>query len=157
MTVDGMDTPETMAAAFVELVAQLLDEGHPVRFTARGGSMRPFIRDGDVVTVRCYDGKSPRRGDVAAYLTEQKQVRLHRVVGGGARCGWLVRGDAHWCAAERVRSGEVLGRVHTVVRDGKHCRAWCCRGLGVMWQGAVQWWWPVMWRLMRLRRGTRES
>jgi ribosomal-protein-alanine N-acetyltransferase len=49
-----------------ELLTAVVSRGAAFRFTARGASMRPFILDGDVLTVSPVHGSGPRVGDVVA-------------------------------------------------------------------------------------------
>ena len=49
-------------AALQEFLAAVLERTVPFRFTARGYSMHPFIRDADVITVSPLGGRAPRVG-----------------------------------------------------------------------------------------------
>lgn len=103
----------------------VLDRDVPFRFTARGSSMFPFIRDGDVITLgpvrplHPASGRVARVGDVVAFRhPETDRLAIHRVV--GRRSGaLLVRGDN--CAAPDglVALEAVIGRVLRVEREGR--------------------------------------
>ncbi len=153
---------DSAAVDFPVLAASLLGEGRTVRFTARGRSMRPFIRDGDEVTVAPMDaGGEPRRGDIVLYRASGGRVALHRALrryGNGGRSGWLCRGDGMIGPEERVPAGALLGRAVAVTRAGRDLpvcgaarrrlgRAWA-RWQGVRWFGV---------RLVRLLRGRDRS
>ena len=106
----------------LELVAVLLARGRSVAVRARGGSMRPALRDGDVITLGPLD-RAPRRGEVVAarrgsLLIIHRVVRVIRVIAQGPG-GVALRGDA--CAAgDGVFSlGELLGRAISVRRGGE--------------------------------------
>ena len=91
----------------LELVAELLARGRSVAVRARGGSMRPALCDGDVITLGPL-ARAPRRGEVVAARRGSLLV-IHRVmalVPGGV----LLRGDA--CAAGDgvFTNGELIGR-----------------------------------------------
>lgn len=99
-----------------DLLAELLARGASARFVARGGSMSPWIRDGDVVTV---EPGAARRGDVAAFRHSRAdgRLRVHRLVRRDAD-GWLAQGDRLARADGVVPDGEILGVVRQVERDG---------------------------------------
>jgi hypothetical protein len=91
----------------LDLFAELLGRGLPVTIRARGGSMRPALRDGDVLTVAPLRGPllvgevvAARRGGLLALH------RVREVQGGRVR----LCGDA--CAQDDgfFEPAEVLGR-----------------------------------------------
>jgi hypothetical protein len=107
-------------AALVELMRAVLAKGASFRFRAKGWSMAPFIRDGDVICVSPLAASGPMIGDVVAFFTpEMQRLVVHRVV--------LRRGDACVSRGDNVPgmtdgtiSGKhILGRVTRVTRDGR--------------------------------------
>ncbi len=106
--------------ALLELMRAVLARGLPFRFCARGWSMTPFIRDGDVLTVSPLQ-QSPGLGEVVAFVRPGiEKLVVHRVV---ARHGAasLVQGDAESEYADRlVLRGNLLGRVIRVERNGRN-------------------------------------
>lgn len=96
-----------------ELAGELLRGGAPVRIKARGGSMLPFIRDGDVVLVNPAGNSEIRLGDVICYETSPGTLFLHRVV---RRRGerFVTKGDA-LAFTDVVFPGQVLGKAVAVV------------------------------------------
>jgi len=110
---------------FAELSAELLRRGNKVRFRARGRSMAPLIRDGDVLTVEPAGPETLRVGDVALHRIGGEQVVAHRVLARRAERGEVLlttRGDALSGPHDRVCAEEVLGRVVEVERDGRVLR-----------------------------------
>lgn len=105
--------------ALAELLRAVLDKGMPFRFRAKGFSMSPFVKDGDVITVSPLSGASPRLGDVVPCIgPETGKLFVHRVVGKrGDFC--IIRGDNTPEADGLVSKANVLGRVTRVERDGK--------------------------------------
>jgi len=112
-----MTPPRTLhvdGEAMARLVADLLAAGSCVRLVARGGSMSPWIRDGDVLTIAPTPGSSrgrPRPGDVVAFRHPgSDRLVIHRLVsrGGG---GWIARGDRCPAPDGFVANGDVLGVV----------------------------------------------
>jgi len=128
----------TDPAAFAELSAKVLTEGHALRFRAHGNSMFPFIRDGDTLTVGPAPDAAVRTGDVVFYRGAHDTLTAHRVL----RRMWLhgegvfaTRGDAHAGPCEEVRASQVLGRVVCVERSHRVVRAdrWAWRWAGLIW------------------------
>ena len=100
------------------LMRAVLEKGKAFRFEARGASMHPVIRDGDIVTVRPLAGGT-RTGDVVAFVhPETGGVRLHRVVGAG-ETGYLLKGDNALCGDGAVARDALLGRVARIEREGR--------------------------------------
>jgi signal peptidase I len=109
-------------SAFVEVVSEVLGRGHSARFRAKGTSMHPTIREGEVVTVAPVQPTAIRRGDIILYRSGQS-VFAHRVVritrqADGANM-LLLRGDAAPTYDEPVSESAVLGRVVAVERNGR--------------------------------------
>ncbi len=107
---------------FSELAADLLGGGHALRFQARGGSMVPFIKHGDVVEVQPVEAAAIRRGDVVLCRNGGGRVVVHRVVRVGRENGQIVlvvKGDALARPDGRIPPGDVLGQVVAVERGGK--------------------------------------
>ena len=98
------------------LAADLLRRGAPLRIKARGGSMLPFLRDGDVALVMPAVGTEIGVGDVICYETAAGSLFLHRVIE-HRRERFVAKGDA-LAFTECVDPGQVLGRVVAVQRRG---------------------------------------
>jgi hypothetical protein len=100
-----------------DLVAELLSRGASARFVARGGSMSPWIRDGDVVTV---EPLAAAVGDVAAFRLPGggRRLRVHRLVRRVAP-GWLAQGDRQVRADGVIPDSEILGVVRRIERRGR--------------------------------------
>lgn len=105
--------------ALVELLRAVLGKGMPFRFRAKGFSMSPFIKDGDVVTLSPMSAHSPRVGDVVAFLYPGSgKLAIHRVVekkGGSS----LIMGDNCPGPDGMIPAKNILGCVRKVERDGK--------------------------------------
>lgn len=109
-------------AALLDLMRAVLDRGVPFRFRARGGSMSPFVRDGDVVTVEPAAAAPVRTGDIVAFVDPaSRRLRVHRVAAtrGGA---FLLKGDNVEVPDGMVQRDGILGRVVRVERDGSPVR-----------------------------------
>ncbi len=104
---------------FAKLSAEILGRRNSLRFKARGSSMYPFIRDGDILTIQPVEAAALKVGDVVFYSTARGRLAAHRVVGREVQRGKVVlatRGDAASGPDERVQAEQVLGRVVSVRR-----------------------------------------
>ena len=61
-----------------ELMTQLLQEGHRVRFQAPGKSMRPAVLDGDILIIEPIEPAVIKIGDIILYQAEERMI-AHRV------------------------------------------------------------------------------
>lgn len=106
--------------ALVELLRAVLDKGAPFRFRAKGFSMYPFIKDGDVVTVSPLPDTSPSPGDVVAFIRpETEKLVIHRVARKRGD-SFLIKGDNTPHADGLIPEANILGCVTEVERDGKN-------------------------------------
>jgi hypothetical protein len=102
-----------------ELVKDILSKGVECRFQAKGHSMSPFIKDGDVVTVSPLFGTAPHLGDVVAFIHPgTDKLVIHRVVG-RKDDSCIIIGDNTFETNGPVSTGNILGRVTRVERGGK--------------------------------------
>ena len=99
-----------------ELAADLLRRGSPLRIKARGGSMTPFVRDGDVALVTPAAAGHVSIGDVICYETPAGTLLLHRLIARD-RDRLVAKGDA-LAFAEILDRTRLLGKVVAVERHG---------------------------------------
>lgn len=117
------------------LIITLLRDGVPVVFTASGRSMRPFVRDGDRLTVDPAAVAGLSRGDIGLYCYGEENLVAHRCLGPlqpPRGPGFRFRGDAVIGPVEILSRGQILGKVTGLTRDGRNIpleSAW--RRLGV--------------------------
>jgi len=81
---------DEVAGAAAALALELIARGETVRVRARGASMRPWLRDGDIVLLRA---GAPRVGDVVL-LRQGDFGLIHRVVARRLDGRMCVAGDA---------------------------------------------------------------
>jgi signal peptidase I len=107
----------TASVPVTELASELLRGGAPVRVKARGGSMIPFILDGDVVRIRPPGNSEILVGDVICYEISPGRLFLHRVIKrhGGQ---FVTKGDA-LDFTDLVHPGQVLGIAMAIERHGR--------------------------------------
>jgi signal peptidase len=120
------------------LAAEILEGGSALRFRAHGASMRPFIRDGDVIEVQPVGAAPIRRGDVVLCRNGGGRVVAHRVIQVGQESGRVAvvtQGDALARPDRLIFQEQVLGRVVAVERGGRRIRLDVApqQLMGVLW------------------------
>lgn len=85
---------------------------------ARGNSMRPFFRPGDLIVFVPCRVEEVRKGDVIIFIPPgQKERVVHRVVSKGFE-GIRTKGDANPCRdAGELRQEDIVGRAVSVERN----------------------------------------
>ena len=110
---------------FTTLAADALARGITVTFRAHGDSMRPAIRDGDMIQVAPVSAVDLRIGDVLLCRCDSRLL-AHRLIAVSERVDgdrWLyLRGDAKGGCDAPLRPADVLGRVEAVRRAGSTTR-----------------------------------
>jgi len=105
--------------ALVELLRAVLAKGASFRFQARGFSMSPFIRDGDIVTLFSITGARLCLGDIVAFVrSDTERLVIHRVVGKKGYA-FSIMGDYSHTTDGLVSNRNILGRVVKVERNGE--------------------------------------
>ncbi len=96
--------------------------GKSVRFQARGVSMKPLVRDGDVLVVEPLGQDQPRVGEVVLCSTASEHVVVHRVIRRqikSDRHTTQVQGDQISQPDGWMSDAQILGRVTSLERDGR--------------------------------------
>jgi len=135
---------------FEDLAVRLLGAGHDMLFRARGSSMHPAVRDGDLLHVSPLCGAALDIGDIALYRSSRSGIVVHRVVDirrQETKTLVLVKGDAAATPDPLVPVSRVLGRVVRIGRRGRTIvpRRWTSRRVA-----------PLQARVFRLRRWGRR-
>jgi hypothetical protein len=107
---------------FEELAVGFLGAGRSMRFRARGSSMYPLVRDGDILDVRPIGDGGVGVDDIVLYRSSRNGIIVHRVVGVGERAEratLLVKGDSVGKTDPEVEGRQVLGRVVGIERRGR--------------------------------------
>ena len=118
---------------FFEEIAQLLQEGNPVRVRIDGESMHPFIVGvKDEVLLIPYDKKTPIELWSCIFYKWKGHYMIHRFVGlqDGQYC---MMGDGNLVQIERIEESDILGILQTIYHaDGsiQDClgKKWLCQG-----------------------------
>ena len=155
-------TIDITAVEFSDLASVILRDGHRLRFRARGASMRPFLRDGDIVEVVPATAERLRRGYVALYLSDDRRPILHRVLAKSASAGGVVlqmRGDSVCGPPELVPAERVLGLATCHIRGQARRRldGIGSRMLGLACATAQTWRWYLVRAVGRVRRTLRPA
>jgi hypothetical protein len=102
-----------------ELVRETGEKGASLRFKARGSSMSPFIKDGDVITISPLVPGELKCGAVCACAhPETHMLVVHRIVRVTPRGLWF-RGDSAPYPDGCVSVEDVLGVLTHVERGGR--------------------------------------
>lgn len=105
-----------------DLLQSVLAKGGSFRFRAKGTSMYPFIRDGDIIVISPLGRAVPRLGDVVACLRPNAdRFTVHRILQ-KQRSSFLIRGDNSPCDDGWFARESILGRVVQVERKGREVR-----------------------------------
>ncbi len=94
-----------------------------LRFQARGYSMHPLVRDGDILLVRPVEARELRTGDVVLAGIAPGRVVVHRVVRrqtGPDGAQLVLKGDQLALPDGLVPESQIFGRLATIERDGTH-------------------------------------
>jgi signal peptidase I len=104
----------------IDLMAEILSKGKDFRFRARGWSMTPFIKDGDIISISPIGNNKPKTGEIVAFnRPEVSGLVVHRLIG-TSQDMWMIQGDnTPEEKMEFVPEDRILGRVTRVQREGK--------------------------------------
>src|SRR5262249_40798715 len=97
------------SGTFRDVASEFITSGFSFRFQARGRSMWPTIRDGDILHVEGVASAAIRLADVVLFSSEQG-LKAHRVVRKHAGT-FVTRGDAAVEADSPIRGEQIMGRV----------------------------------------------
>ncbi len=116
---------------FEEVLRALLEQGLSVRFQARGASMSPAIRDGEIVRVTPVIVSKLRKDDIVLAKSNYG-FRLHRIVlADHARDVFVTRGDCGQENDPQLTGAQILGVARAKeVRVGRKAVRADLKGLG---------------------------
>jgi signal peptidase I len=106
------------ASDLAEILRAILNKGSSARFKAKGFSMSPLVRNGDIITVSPFAPATLRSGDIAAFTVEASgRLVVHRIVGIQAE-SFLMKGDNLAYFDGLIPGSQVLGQITRIERDG---------------------------------------
>lgn len=102
----------------IDLIRETLSADRAFRFRVRGGSMTPFIRSGDTITLHPVAANKIRNGDIVAFVSSPlMKMFVHRVV--LRHHGFfLMRGDNLIDDDGWISGKDTIGKVVGVERNG---------------------------------------
>ena len=107
-------------AEFSELSNELLRLGRSIRFQARGSSMQPLLRDGDILLVKPVRYQNIRVGHVILCSADSGSIVVHRVIR-KISCKndehFLIKGDRAQQPDGWITSDQIYGIVISITRD----------------------------------------
>jgi signal peptidase I len=107
---------------FLETSCELLRDGYPIRFCAHGRSMKPTIKDGELIIIEPIEIAKIKRSDIILYRTRDGAI-AHRVMAikhnGDEQPTFILRGDSLATLDCPVAATDILGRVVAVERRGQ--------------------------------------
>lgn len=135
--------------ALMPLIREQLDAGQSVRFSPRGTSMLPLLRQGVDSVVLSPLPERLRKYDLPLYQRENGQYVLHRIVKTGERC--VCMGDNQFIPEPGITQRQMIGIVTAFYRGSKrrevtalpyrvYCRVWhFSRPVRRLWRGGKSW------------------
>jgi len=102
-----------------ELIKEKLEQGGNVKFTPKGNSMLPMLRNNiDTVVLKKNDGKL-KKYDLPLYQRKDETYVLHRVVKVKPDGSYLMRGDNQLYTEQGITDEDIVGVVTEFIKDGK--------------------------------------
>lgn len=124
---------------FFELAERMLRQGKEVKMRVKGQSMRPFLLNGEEVTiVPVSDSNELREGIIILAKTGNGTTVLHRIHE-VHHCFIIMKGDGNINQTEPVLPTDVLGIVSSIHRHGKEISPYTLpRRMGVwLWRNRL--------------------
>jgi len=146
---DSWDNKFVSLNELMPLFQESLAQGKSVRFSPRGTSMLPMLRQGkDQIILSPVTGKL-RRFDLPFYQRDDGQYVLHRIV--KVSDTYTCMGDNQFIMETGVRHDQVIAVATGFIRDGRehsvqefshkcYCRFWFySRHLRRFWRSGIGW------------------
>ena len=110
-------------AELSDFFAEILNRGLSLRVRVTGRSMQPFLRGGEIVTIKKVPCSELRRGDLIFFNSPQGVLVLHRLArkklsNSGAHI-FQTRGDGLLAFDEEIHESNILGRALLIERPAR--------------------------------------
>lgn len=103
-----------------ELLTSVLERQASFRFMAKGWSMSPFIKDGDIITISNLSDSIAGFGKPVAFIcTHVKKLIVHRIISRNNNY-YLIKGDRVFKPDGLIPRENILGIVTKIERGGKN-------------------------------------
>jgi len=107
----------------MRLFEDILCNGADLRVGVTGRSMMPFLRGGEVLTIRRMPCSSLRKGDLILFRNTYDAPVLHRIIqktkGDDGTFCFLTKGDALMAFDDEIHENRVLGKVLRIERPAQ--------------------------------------
>lgn len=106
---------------FLKLSNEILNKGNNLRFQAKGLSMHPFIKNGEVIEIKPISSSEIEIGDIVFYRSSWGGMVAHRVIRKQQKAEkviLLTKGDSVPVSDEEIYPEQVLGKVIAIERNG---------------------------------------
>lgn len=101
-----------------EMAAEVLQSSGTLRLRVMGWSMLPTVWPGDTLIVELIDSAEVPQGEIVLF-SRDRRLFAHRVVKNQSS-DMITRGDSMPAPDSPVSQNEFLGRVSSIVRNGRH-------------------------------------
>jgi hypothetical protein len=101
-----------------ELAREVLLSSGFLRLAVTGWSMLPTLWPGDTLLVERCESRAVAEGDIVLFARDRRFF-VHRVIGSSVGDALQTRGDAMPQADPPVGSGDLLGKIISVLRNGR--------------------------------------
>lgn len=116
MTLPSPTGPEH--ALKCELAEEVLRSSGHLRLQVTGWSMLPTICPGDTLVLKSATAEDVSAGDIVLFRRDRRFF-AHRVLARAGHDQWLTRGDAMPYTDSPIGNHELLGRVVSLIRNGR--------------------------------------
>ena len=111
-----------MQPSVTGLFEDVLNKGPSLRVKVTGMSMRPFLRGGEIVTIRKVPHFSLKTGDLILFKDSRDFPVIHRIIkkkkSSGNKKTFQTKGDAVILSDEPVTYSQILGKVCKIEKKG---------------------------------------
>lgn len=104
------------------LMKRLIQTKGCIEISAKGSSMFPLIREGDICRFRPVEKKSFSKGDIILFHSDSGHLIAHRllsVIHREDECLYACKGDANAAYDKLIRIEQMLGTLYSIRRGGK--------------------------------------
>lgn len=105
----------------VDLVDQLFDDGHQIKFRMKGNSMFPVMRCGDIGLVERCNPDDLKVGDIIVFKTPNKMIghRLEKIIEQNDERIFIARGDNCYRSDAPFKSDALIGKTVSYQRGSR--------------------------------------
>ena len=121
---DSLHNKEIALEALMPLIQERLEAGQTVRFSPRGTSMLPMLRQGIDSVVLSPVPKRLKKYDLPLYKRDNGKFVLHRIIAAGET--YTCMGDNQFQPEAGLRQDQMIAVVTSFTRGDREisCRAW---------------------------------